>query len=115
MITDETYDVLDDIYAAFGEPMYRNNEDRVLAGDNNLHDYIVVTKGEDNTLYYGCATYDEAVDACESGIHEAVTDWEYGGVWVTVAIIETKTRVVYYPTYRAFVSKDYAGSLDNHL
>lgn len=114
MITDETYDLIDDIIMAFGSPRY-NDDSPMTDDEGNLYPYIVVVKGEDETWYDGFESWDEAREKCDEIVYDSVVDWECGGVWAVVAVVETATRRLYYPTYRVTLPEQTNGFLDNHL
>lgn len=115
MITDETYDLIDDIYTAFGSPRYGNNDDGITDADGDIYNYICVVRGGDDVFYDGFSEWSEACEKCDTTAYESIIDWEFEGVWMVVAVIETKTGGIMYPSYKATLPESCNGALANHL
>lgn len=115
MITEETYDMIDDIYSAFGTPRRGNNDAGMTDADGNIYNYICVVRGDDEVFYDGFDEWSEAYDKCDTTAYESIIDWEYEGVWMVVAVIETKTGGIMYPSYKATLPESCNGALANHL
>lgn len=103
MTEDEMDEKVDRIHAAWGTPSHPRD---ALAGfydsEDNLYRFIAVVKGGNNkTFYDGYEEWDEAAEYADTTLYDSAVDFDGQGVWLVVAIVDTTTDEVYYPTYRS--------------
>lgn len=94
----DTQQVVDRITNAFGDPQRGPADAGFYNGDRDLYRFIAVVKGGDFDVFYdGHEEWDEAAEYAETTAYDSVVDPDGQGVWMVVAIVDTKTDEVYYP------------------
>lgn len=93
-----TQEVVDRITNAFGDPKRGPADAGFYNGDRNLYRFIAVVKGGNFDVFYdGYEEWDEAAEYAQETAYGSVSDPDGEGVWMVVAIVDTKTDEVYYP------------------
>lgn len=93
-----TQEIVGRIQNAFGNISRGPADAGFYNGDRELYRFIAVVKGGNFDVFYdGYEEWDEAAEYAQETAYGSVSDPDGEGVWMVVAIVDTKTDEVYYP------------------
>jgi hypothetical protein len=110
----DTQEIVDRINGAFGDPERGSTDAGFYNGDRDLYPFIAVVKGGDfDVSYDGFDKFDEAAEYAQATAYDSLADSDGEGIWMVVAIVNTKTCEVHYPSVSVFTSPDSDGNLSD--